>query len=94
MLMSGETRNVTFCWSGLAFHGIVTETRAKYTMFSVSGRPVRSLVSIVIQQDLSGPDGSYWDKAFDKCFGDADAEGVFGGQSVGQSVGNILNLGF
>jgi hypothetical protein len=94
MLMSVYTRHATFCWSGLAFHGIVSETRAKYTMFSVSGRPVRSLVSLVIQQDLNGPDGSYWDKAFDKCFGAADSDGTFGGQSIGQNVGNLLNFGF
>ncbi|MDR2770987.1 MAG: hypothetical protein LBB57_03000 [Clostridiales Family XIII bacterium] len=97
LLMFSNTHNVTFYWSDLMFYGIVMEARAKYTMFSVSGRPVRSFVTLMIQQDLGGTDGgdgTYWDKAFDKCFGDENSTSSFGGQSAGQSVGNLFNLGF
>jgi hypothetical protein len=97
MLMSVNSRQATFYWSGLAFYGIVTEAEARYTMFSVSGRPVRSIVTIRMRQDLEKNDGAYWNKAFDKCFGGADMEGNlgdFGGQSTGQYTGNLLNLSF
>ncbi|MDR2132020.1 MAG: hypothetical protein LBP30_01600 [Clostridiales Family XIII bacterium] len=95
MLMRKETQHVIFYWSGLTFNGIVVEAQAKYTMFSVSGRPVRSVVKLRISQNLVGSaDEMYWNKALDKCFGGADMGGAFGGQSKGQNVGNLLNLGF
>jgi hypothetical protein len=95
MLMRNSTRHVTFYWSGLTFNGIVTEAQARYTMFSVSGRPVRSFVRLRISQQLNGSaDEDYWTKAFDKCFGDEQTGGSFGGQSVGQNMGNLLNISF
>jgi hypothetical protein len=87
------TNHVTFYWAGVAFNGIVTQAQARYTMFSVSGQPVRSVVKVVIEQKMGGVDSIYWVQAFDKCFGDANAGGEYGGQSVGQYAGNLLNLG-
>jgi hypothetical protein len=88
-----STNHVTFYWAGMTFSGIVTQAQARYTMFSVSGQPVRSVVKLVIEQKMDGDDSLYWEQAFDKCFGDADAGGDYGGQSVGQYAGNLLNLG-
>lgn len=89
MLRSG-TRLVTFRWGDLAFTGQVTEVKADYTMFSVSGRPIRSNVRLnIIQQVESAGDSQYWDKAFDNWFKTADVSG----KGVAQKVGNILNLG-
>jgi hypothetical protein len=95
MLMRKESSFVTFHWSNMTFYGLVSEVHARYAMFSVSGEPVRSFVDLSIVQRVEGATANtYWEKAFDKCFGDQDAPGLFGGQSMGQSVGNMLNLGF
>jgi hypothetical protein len=87
------TNHVTFYWSGMTFNGIVMQAQARYTMFSVSGQPVRSVVKFVIEQKMGESDDLYWVEAFDKCFGDANEGGDYGGQSAGQYVGNLLNLG-
>ncbi|MDR1247530.1 MAG: hypothetical protein LBK57_11015 [Clostridiales Family XIII bacterium] len=95
MLMRKESSFVTFRWSNMTFHGLVNEVHARYAMFSVSGEPVRSFVDLSIVQRVAGATGNkYWEKAFDKCFGEQDVAGLFGGQSAGQYVGNMLNLGF
>jgi hypothetical protein len=95
MLMRKKSALVTFHWADMTFHGLVSEVRARYTMFSVSGEPVRSFIDFSISQRVTGDtDNKYWEKAIDKCFGEEDATGSFGGQLIGQSVGNILNLGF
>lgn len=94
-LLRESTRNVIFKWSDLTFGGEVTEVSARYTMFSVSGKPIRSLVRLNITQQVNGKsDTTYWDKAFDKCFGDKYVSKESGGKSVGQNVGNLLNIGF
>jgi hypothetical protein len=95
MLMRKESSVVTFHWANMTFHGLVSEVHARYAMFSVSGEPVRSFVDLSIEQRVTGnTENQYWEKAFDKCFGDQDMPGIFGGQLKGQTVGNILNLGF
>jgi hypothetical protein len=95
MLMRKESSYVTFHWSNMTFHGLVSEVHARYAMFSVSGEPVRSFVDLSIVQCVEGAtENKYWEKAFDKCFGDQDTPGEFGGQLKGQYLGNMLNLGF
>ena len=44
MMLSDETRTVTFQWADLCFQGEVTKEREDYRMFSISSRPVRSQV--------------------------------------------------
>jgi len=95
MLMRDSTRTVTFKWADMTFTGEATEIQAKYTMFSVSGKPVRSVVTISITQQVdSKADSTYWDKAFDKCFGDAGSTMSCGGKGIGQTAGNLLNVAF
>lgn len=92
MLMSETTRNVTFQWADTSFSGEVTEARAIYTMFSISGRPVRSEVTINISQRLENDkDGDVWDQAFEKCFS-ATGQAVAGGKSAGEMVTNLVNI--
>lgn len=82
------SRLVTFCWADLCFTGELTETRAQYIMFSVSGQPIRSKITLQIAQEVAeDSDVSYWDKAFDTCF----APGT-GGRGMAQKAGNLLNL--
>lgn len=95
MIMRESTRTVTFKWADMTFTGEATEASAKYTMFSVSGKPVRSIVTLNIAQKVSSKaDLKYWDKAFDKCFGDMSSSASSGGKSIGDGVGNLLNITF
>lgn len=90
-LMRPSTRVVTFRWADMAFTGQLIEVQAEYTMFSVSGKPVRSKVKMNIAQQVeSDADIQYWDKALDTMFSSGDEAG---GKSAGQKLGNLLNLG-
>lgn len=90
-----KTRNVTFKWSGMSFSGEITEVNASYTMFSVSGRPVRSNVRLSITQQVNNDaDSQYWSSAFNTAFGGAGAAMSTGGRSAANKVGNLLNFNF
>ena len=90
-LMRPSTRVVTFRWADMAFTGQLIEVQAEYTMFSVSGRPVRSRVRMNIAQQVeSGADIQYWNKALDDMI---DSGALSQGKSAGQKLGNLLNLG-
>ena len=90
-LMKPDTRVVTFRWADMAFTGQLIEVQAEYTMFSVSGKPVRSKVRMNIAQQVeSDADIQYWDKALDTMFKSGNEAG---GKDMGQKLGNLLNLG-
>lgn len=73
-VMSEITRTVTFRWGDMSFTGELAEVRARYTMFSTSGAPIRSVVTIsLIQQVSSGADNELWDEIFDTAFGDSSS---------------------
>lgn len=52
-LRNSNTRLVTFCWGNLHYTGVLKRVDSKYTMFSVSGRPIRAVVDLEIE--LSDP---------------------------------------
>ena len=90
-LMRPSTRVVTFRWADMAFTGQLIEVQAEYTMFSVSGKPVRSKVRMNIAQQVeSDADIQYWNKVLDTTF---SGNGEAGGKDMGQKLGNLLNLG-
>ena len=94
MLMSEKTRNVVFQWADMCFAGEVTEVRAIYTMFSTTGRPVRSEVTLNISQRVEkDTDDDAWDQAFEKCFS-ATGENIAGGKSNSEQIGSIFNFSF
>lgn len=91
MMMNDDTRTVTFEWANLRFKGEVTEVRADYTMFSTSGRPVRSQVRLSLSQRLDEKaDFDYWNKAFETCFPQSSRE--FGGKSASEMITNLVNI--
>jgi len=67
-LMTEYTPQVTFAWGALSFTGLVHEITAQYTMFSTSGRPIRSKVSMRLAQEISERDNSTWKTAFTSFF--------------------------
>lgn len=94
-LIKDSTRLVTFKWADMSFTGELTEANATYTMFSVSGKPVRSTVRLNITQQVDKQaDVTYWDTAFNKSFGDPASAAVKGGRPFANKCGNLLNLNF
>ena len=89
-LMRANTRLVTFRWADMAFTGQLIEVQADYTMFSVSGKPIRSKVRMNIAQQVeSDADCKYWDSALDNMFKSGDEVSLKG---AGQKLGNLVNL--
>lgn len=92
MLMKDSTRLVTFQWADMSFTGEVCQVQARYTMFSVSGQPIRSVVDLVIVQAItSSGDVTQWENAFDKSFADSLAA-CSTGKSLLQKAGNLINI--
>ena len=90
-LLDDSTRTVTFQWAKLSFRGEVSQVQARYTMFSTSGRPIRSIVTLVISQKIDASSQmEKWNSAFDSQFKASLSEA--GSRSVGQKVGNLLNI--
>ena len=90
-LMRPNTRLVTFRWADMAFTGQLIEAQAEYTMFSVSGKPIRSKVRMNIAQQVeSEADNQYWDNALNNMFKSGDEVSL---KTAGQKIGNLLNLG-
>ena len=89
-LMRPGTRTVTFRWADMAFTGEIFEVQAEYTMFSVSGKPIRSKVRMNIAQKVeSDADFQYWDRALNEMFKTSQTVEMKG---LGQKAGNLLNL--
>lgn len=83
-----ENRFVTFQWADMSFSGELTDVNVQYGMFSVSGRPIHSVVTLRITQQLtSSAENTKWNTSkFNECFDDKQKS------SVGQKVGNLLNI--
>ncbi|MDR2163096.1 MAG: hypothetical protein LBO70_04045 [Clostridiales Family XIII bacterium] len=62
---------VVFNWGNQSFSGVLTEVQARYVMFSPTGHPIRSRLSIRIQQFIDEKRGlQYWENAYEKLFVD------------------------
>lgn len=89
------SRRITFQWAEMEFTGDVSEVQARYVMFSVSGKPIRSNVKLNITQCVTDKASRQkWTKAFDAAFGDSSLDSVTGGKSPMDHVGNMLNVRF
>lgn len=88
-------RRVTFSWADMSFTGDVSEVQARYTMFSVSGKPIRSVVKLGIRQAVDDDsDDIKWGKAFDDAFGSGLLDTVTGGKGIAGQAGNLINVRF
>jgi hypothetical protein len=82
---------VTFNWGRQAFSGVFTEMQAKYLMFSPAGHPIRSKVSIRIQQHLAAKtDSAHWEKAYDNLFNNGEVRASHEKSALQQQ--SFLNL--
>ncbi len=81
-------RIVIFQWADTSFEGELAAVNVKYTMFSVHGRPIHSVVTLRIVQVLKTASAiKYWNQEkFDACFNNKS------NRSIGQAAGNLLNI--
>lgn len=90
ILRNPFTRQVTFHWGDFEFFGQVRQIMANYTMFSVTGRPVRGQITLRITQRANkSSDLASWTESFQKAFGGSGA-GSF--VRDGQRTSNLLNF--
>lgn len=87
-LRDEQTRNVTFTWADFTFTGQLSNINAQYTMFSVSGRPIRAKVTLRIHQEMDASYESPWLEAHEEVFGGDSSSLV----KAAQKVGNLINL--
>lgn len=93
--MNTYSRRATFRWADMEFTGDIGEVQAKYTMFSVSGKPIRSVVSLKLMQSVASTAArKKWEKAFNRAFGGSELDSNTGGKSAMDHVGNLLNVRF
>lgn len=90
-MRNAYTRRVTFVWGNLRYEGVLNYMNSEYTMFSVHGRPVRAHVDIGIlcsDKSMDGTNMGQWGPKFKAAF-DSDGQNL---ETVGQNVGNLLNI--
>ncbi len=91
MLRQESTRYVEFCWGTLVYRGIVNRISASYTMFSVSGQPVRATVElsmVLADEGVSESNMGDWQKHYEAAF----TGGSFSLVSASQKAGSLLNF--
>lgn len=96
-----KSRCVSLYWADMCFHGEIKDMQAKYTMFSVSGRPIRSVINFTIVQNSSNEQGNsgnkYWQQALTSIFG-PDPEGLdpedktYNSRTKAQQLGTWINF--
>lgn len=87
-LRNAGARRVTFRWADFVFVGILESVQATYTMFSVSGRPVRAKVVLRLQHDSDSANIQSWYDAYDTAFGNMEKNLT----KFQQKASNLLNL--
>jgi hypothetical protein len=87
-LRNPYTRFVTLHWADFSFTGSISSIVATYTMFSMSGLPVRAKVSIRLRQEIGSKSVEAWQDDFDTAFGGDQSNLV----RAEQRVSNILNF--
>lgn len=90
-LRQKNTRKIHFQWGTMSYYGVLDNVTSEYTMFSISGRPIRATVQLsILCVDKKVQDGNMgqWGNYYDKAFG-SDSTNL---ETTGQVVGNLLNI--
>lgn len=89
MMLDRNTRNVTFLWQDMMFMGVVSEMRNSYTMFNMSGNPIRGTVRMNITQNVDIEGEAHWSQALDHCFVQSAA-----GKNILEQAASLTSLNF
>lgn len=87
-LRNPYTRTISFRWADFAFIGTLNTVKAKYTMFSPSGRPIRASVLLRLKHEMDPHMLNGWYKDFTYSFGHRYNNLV----NPEQTTANLLNL--
>ncbi len=106
-LRNQYTRLITFHWGNFTYSGSLRSVRTTYTMFNVTGEPVRAYVDLSIMcaddQELSTASLAIWQARYKQAFGGGShsfayqqgtADGLISNKmdSLGSSIGGLFNL--
>lgn len=86
-LRNRYTQSMTFRWADFSFTGRLRQMNAQYTMFSVSGHPVRAQVHLRLIQDLHSQERKAWQSNFETLLSQKDSF-----VTAGQKVSNLFHL--
>lgn len=97
LLTRDYTRHVLFFWAEMCFQGELTSVSSNYKMFNTQGHPVRGEIRLTIRQSEDAGakySNQYWEKAFDRAFGDSLTSGLSkSANSLSRGLSNsVLNL--
>lgn len=90
-LRSPFTRRITFQWGKLSYSGTLTRVSAQYTMFNVSGQPVRAFVSLSLicaDPKVAKNSMGVWRERYDAAFQSGSQSFV----TKAQKLGNLTNF--
>lgn len=93
-LRNPKTRKVTFAWSKMCYSGFLNSINSRYTMFSVTGKPIRAEVNLSIlctDQDACKGYMGQWQKHYEDAFVNEITSDYERGV---QKVSNLVNLPF
>jgi len=90
-LRNENTRLITFHWGDICYSGVLRKVGVEYTMFNVTGEPVRAMVGLTIMCADAGewPNSlAVWQETYKKAFAGGSESLV----KSSQKAGNLLNF--
>ena len=91
-LRNENTREITFAWGKMCYTGILNRISSQYTMFSVTGEPIRAVVTLTMvcaDENIEGNTMGNWEDQYKKAFGGGES---FSLVNSAQKVGNLFNF--
>ena len=90
-LRNKHTRLITFHWGDFNYTGILRSVTATYTMFNITGRPVRAVVDLTLtcaDSEIAEKSVATWNNIYYNAF-DKGSESFV---TVSQIAGNFVNI--
>lgn len=90
-LRSPDTRDIVFHWGKMSYSGLLERVSAQYTMFNVTGQPVRGVVNLTllcVDSRVSPASMGVWQAQYDAAFQNQNQSYV----KTAQKVGNLINF--
>ena len=86
-----HTRLITFHWGDMSYSGVLRNVGVEYTMFNVTGEPVRAIVGLTIMcadASIWANSVAVWQERYKHAFEGGSESFV----NTSQKIGNLLNL--
>lgn len=90
-----QTRQIKFSWGDLSYAGVINSVNSQYTMFSVSGKPIRASMNLGIRcmdKNVASGTMGQWQTYYEKAFcGDGAGRDL---NKAADKIGNLLNISY